>query len=63
MGTRRSGYDGNGGRRREPGPSPDPYRELSRENREGHERVERSLREAERIANSPNRAPSRTAAP
>lgn len=42
------------------GTGSDPYRDLARENREGHQRVERSLREAERIANTPRPTPSRS---
>ncbi len=50
-GTSRDNGRGDRGR----GPNGDPYRDLSRENREGHERVERSLKEADRIANTPRR--------
>jgi hypothetical protein len=48
-----SSNNGNGG-----SPNERRYEELARQNREGHERVERSLREAQRLAES-SRRPSR----
>jgi hypothetical protein len=61
MARSRSRDNGSGsGRSRDRNSTSDPYRELSRENREGHQRVERSLREAERIANDPRPTPSRS---
>jgi hypothetical protein len=60
MGARISSENGSGDH--EQSRTSDPLRDLSRENREGHERVQETLREAERIANTPPPDPARTSA-